>query len=340
MLCSCRRESDHGVTNFDCTSMCVKDWSGHLQIEKVTPLGQPDSIGVVVAAKCVMSSEGFVLWDARRGTLYSFTLDGEFVRQIGREGRASSEYVNIKDIYLADDGVRLYVMDELGVLSYDVSTGECLGRDKPSLPDFHEYYKLAVLSPGHYLLFNPQAHGLGSIVDYQDGKWRDLRRAGFYQMACERFYRYEGQLRVLSDYGQFFVDTYRDGELCRTFNFHLPAPLPSEKCPKSFGEFQQVSAEGVYYLCIANACETDGWMCASIIGPEQKYYWVFGEKNTGRVLAGLMPVEDGMQVVGSDGRSFYALVYPELVSHDSHMQSVIGTKHSQGPFLVKFTIRQ
>ncbi len=197
-FCSCQREGGQEGVEFDCTASNVDDWGRHLDIEECVRLEAPDSLGLGEVYKCVFGNGRMVFWDRHRKGLYSYSMDGKFVRKIGAEGRSKSEYVGIKNIFLNKEGGRLYVLDELGILSYDMDTGEFVSREKPELPDFHEYWKFGVLAPGHYLLFNPQPHGLGAVIDYHDGEWKDLRKAGFCQLACERFYFLGNQLRVIS----------------------------------------------------------------------------------------------------------------------------------------------
>lgn len=340
-FCSCQREGGQEGVEFDCTASNVDDWGMHLGIEECVRLEIPDSLGLGVASKCVFGNGRLVFWDYDRKELYSYSMDGKFVRKIGAEGRSKSEYVGIKDIFLDKDGQRLYVLDELGILSYDMDTGEFVSREKPELPDFHEYWKFGVLAPGHYLLFNPQPHGLGAVMDYHDGEWKDLRKAGFCQLACERFYFLGNQLRVISDYGDFFIDTYQEGGLSRALTFKFSNPLPDEKKPKIFRELVRVNDESNWFKCIFDACETGRWVFANVEGPEQELHWVFGDKETGKALSGLMHEDDGLQVVGGDEDCFYGILYPELVSADSFMKDWVKAYQAEEapqPMFVKFRV--
>lgn len=340
VLSSCHNDSDSVQLSFDCTKPNVDDWGKHINIEECIPLEAPDSLGLGDAYKCMFGNGRMVYWDYSRKELYSYSVDGKFVRRIGTKGHANSEYVEIKDFFLDKDGERLYVLDELGILSYDMETGEFVSREKPELPDFHEYWKFAVLSTGHYLLFNPQPHGLGTVIDYHDGEWKDLRKAGFFQLVCERFYYTNNQLRVISDYGDFFIDAYRDGGLSKLATFKFSNPLPDEKKPRDFRSFGRIADELDWYKCISDACETKRWIFALIEGPEQKLHWVFGDKETGKALSGLINLDDGLQVVGGDEECFYGILYPEMVSEKSFMWNIISKTDNQNPYLVRFTIRQ
>ena len=341
-FCSCQQEGGQEGLEFDCTTSNVEDWEKYLDLVECVPLEAPDSLGLGDAYKCVFGGGRMVYWDYRRKVLYSYATDGRFLGKIGAEGRSKSEYIGIKDIFLDKDGERLYVLDELGILSYDMKTGEFVSREKPELPDFYDYCKFAVLNPRHYLLFNPQPHGLGTIIDYHDGEWKDLRKAGFCQHVCERFYYSSNQLRVISDYGDFFIDTYQDGGLSRAVTFKFPNPLPDEKKPRSFRELVKVSNEGNWFKRIRDACETKRKVFAFIEGPNQEYYWVFGDKKTGKALFGLMNFDDGLQVVGGDEDCFYGILYPEMVSDKSYLKDWVKASHSgeePQPMLVKFRVR-
>ena len=341
-FCSCQQEGGQEGLEFDCTTSNVDDWEKYLDLVECVPLEYPDSLGLGDAYKCVFGGGRMVYWDYSRKELYSYATDGRYLGKIGAEGRSKSEYIGIKDIFLDKDGERLYVLDELGILSYDMKTGEFVCREKPELPDFYDYCKFAVLNPGHYLLFNPQPHGLGTIIDYHDGEWKDLRKAGFCQHVCERFYYSSNQLRVISDYGDFFIDTYQDGGLSNLATFKFPNPLPDEKKPRSFRELVKVSNEGNWFKRIRDACETKRKVFAFIEGPNQEYYWVFGDKKTGKALFGLMNFDDGLQVVGGDEDCFYGILYPEMVSDKSYLKDWVKASHSEEepqPMLVKFRVR-
>ncbi|MGN0232997.1 MAG: 6-bladed beta-propeller [Bacteroidaceae bacterium] len=341
-FCSCQQEGGQEGMEFDCTAPNVDDWGKYLHIEECIPLESPDSLGLGDAYKCVFGNGWMVYWDYSRKSLYSYTTDGRFLGKIGAEGRSESEYIGIKDIFMDKDGEQLYVLDELGILSYDMETGEFVSREKPELPDFYDYCKIAVLDPKHYLLFNPQPHGLGTVIDYHNGEWKDLRKAGFCQHVCARFYYLGHLLRVISDYGEFFIDTYRDGGLSRAVTFKFSNPLPGEMKPRSFRELVKVSDEGKWFKRIRDACETKRWVYAIVEGPEQEYYWVFGDKKTGKALSGIKHLEDGLQVVGGDEECFYGILYPEMVSDKSFMKDWVKASHSEEepqPMLVKFRVK-
>lgn len=341
-FCSCHQEGGQEGLEFDCTTSNVDDWGKHINIEECLPLEYPDSLGLGDAYKCVFGGGRMVYWDYSRKELYSYATDGRFLGKIGAEGRSKSEYIGIKDIFLDKDGERLYVLDELGILSYDMKTGEFVSREKPELPDFHEYWKFAVLSTGHYLLFNPQPHGSGTVIDYHDGEWKDLRKAGFFQLACERFYYSGNQLCVISDYGDFFIDTYQDGGLSRAVTFKFSNSLPEEKKPRDFRSFGRIAEERDWCKCIRDACETKRWIFANVEGSEQKLHWVFGDKKTRKVLSGLMNLDDGLQVVGGDEDCFYGILSPEMVSDKSYLKDWVKASHSEEepqPMLVKFRVR-
>ena len=104
----------------------------------------------------------------------------------------------------------------------------------------------------------------------------------------------------------------------------------------------KVSNEGNWFKRIRDACETKRKVFAFIEGPNQEYYWVFGDKKTGKALFGLMNLDDGLQVVGGDEDCFYGILYPEMVSDKSYLKDWVKASHSEEepqPMLVKFRVR-
>lgn len=339
---SCGNKKESGAVTFKASSI-QKKWDDRLIIDECVALNANDSIILSTVSKCLVDNNQIIVYDKKNRRIFTYTKEGQFKCQIGREGRAKSEYLNIKDIAFSRDHTLLYVLDDIGIIIYDAWTGKYVNREKIELRNFTNYWKFAILDEGHYLLFNPQEDGLGEIVEYLEGDWKDVRKAGFYQFACERFYEYEDNIRVIPSFGEFNICTFEDGNLTPSFKVEFDNNmLPTELKPKSFNEFLKTSEEGKWFSCILSAHETSSWLYANVIGPKQTCYWVFANKEDGGVFYGPMPTDDGMQIVDSDSDFFYAIVYPELIGEHSYMKNVINDKSesSNTLYLVSFHIKK
>lgn len=341
-ICSCINKSETSVVNFNASPSQVT-WKDKFVFDECITLNGTDSILLSSITKCLIDDNQIIIHDRKSRKIFAFTRDGQYRCQIGREGRAKSEYINIKDMVFSQDHSTLYVLDDLGVVAYDVLTGTYKNREKIELEDFTSYWKFQVLDAGHYLLFNPQQDGLGEIIEYIDGEWKDVKKTGFYQLACERFYMYENNIRVIPSFGEFNICTYDDGLLTPSFNINIENNnLPTELKPKSFSEFLKVSEEEKWYKCILSACETSSWIYANVLGPKQTCYWLFGNKKNGTVFCSPVPAEDGMQIVDGDKNSFYAIIHSELLGEHSYIRNIThnSNESSNTFYLTSFHIKE
>lgn len=340
-LCACMTKTEKRDTTFNVSPSQVT-WKDKFVFDDCIALNGNDSIPLSTISKCLIDDNQFIIYDKKSRKIFAYTRDGQFKHQIGREGRAKSEYINIKDITFSHDHSLLYVLDDLGIIIYDALTGVYKERDKIEPLNPTCYWKFQVIGSGHYLLFNPQEDGLGEIIEYNNGDWTDVRKTGFYQLACERFYMYEDNIRVIPSYGDFNICTYEDEHLTPSFMIEFENDkLPAEQKPKNFNEFLKVSGEGEWFNCILSAHETSSWIYANILGPKQTCYWLFGNKENGTVYCSPMPMDDGMQIVDSYKDSFYAVVHPEMVGEDSYIRNFIEeiNESSNNLYLISFHIK-
>ena len=342
VFCSCIRKTTNGTIALEVSSNHISDWKDKLVFDECHALKGTDSIMLSSISKCLIDDEQIIIYDGKSRKIFAFRKDGQFIHQIGCEGRANSEYMNVKDIAFSSDHSLLYILDDLGIVVYDAQTGKFQEREEIKLPDPTNYRKLAVIASKHYLLFNPHEDGLGEIIEYRDGEWTDLRKAGFYQLDCGRFYTFKDKIRILPSYGDFKICSFNNESLAPFIDFEFEeGALPDELKPKSFREFLSVSEERRWFDCVLSACETSSWIYANVTGPKDKSYWIFGNKENSTVLSGPMPTEDGMQIIGSDEGCFYAIIHSELVSEDSYIQNVINGlgQSKENLFLVSFHVK-
>lgn len=339
---SCKSETETGVMTFKVPSSHVS-WGDKIVFDECVALNGKDSVILSTISKCLVDDNQIIIHDRKNRKIFAYSKEGEFKHRIGREGRAKSEYINIRDISFSQDHTLLYVLDDLGIIIYDAITGDFKGREKIELPDFVSYCKFTVLGAGHYLLFNPQEDGLGEIIEYNNGNWKDVRKSGFYQLVCERFYSFGNDIRVIPSYGEFNICTFNDGHLAPCFNIEFDGDvLPAELKPTSFANFRKASDDGRWFTCILDACETSSWVYANVVGPKETCYWIFGNKETGDVISGPTSDEDYIHVVGSDNKSFYAIVYPEYLGQNSRIWNIIKDVDgsSDDLFFITFHIKE
>ena len=163
-----------------------------------------------------------------------------------------------------------------------------------------------------------------SVTCLKNGKITGVRDKTGYAFFSDVFYRNQEETMVVSDYGQFFIDRYKDGKLSRVYEFDMGQDaLPENMRPQSGPEFEKVDDMEDYFKCLQRASETKTWLYTEFRGPHHCIYKGYINKKSGQVFFGKAPFDEAYGIVGTYQDRFYALLYPEYVGENSYMRKFV-----------------
>lgn len=317
-----------------------KDWARILQITDSVTLQETDNCIITYADKCITSGDSIYFWDHKVKSVYCFRKDGKYVRTIGNRGRSASEYIDIKDILIDKSQSALNILDDRGILFYDLHSGDFIKRHKFSSSNPIEYARFAIAGKDSFLCFTDNRNKYSIVLDTPE-KQLGLRESERFHFVRKNFYSFDNKCRVLADYGEFNIDEYIDGKLMPIYEIDLGnKALPEDIRPKTFEEFNIADSNPEYFKCIAEAHETSEWLYLLLVGPNQTYHYAFINKETGRYVCGK---DMNIVVVDADKDLFHALIYPEYLPEKSYVWDMIHHKekqHKKTPVFIKFRINE
>ena len=342
VIFSCGKDTaDDNAKVFTIEDSDFKDWNSFLKIkEEVRLQGNDSSCIITYCDKCIVDSGYMYFWDHKAKVIYRFSADGKFVCKIGERGRALSEYIEIKDMQVDKQASVLKVLDDRGILNYRLQDGKFIGRTNffSSIPA--EYDRFAIIGKDSFLCFTDIRNKFSIVLDTPAGQ-EGLRESKRFHLVTNCFYTYDGRCRVVSDYGEFYIDEYADGKLTTLYKFDLGnKQLPGNVLPQTLEEFNVVDNDPTYFKCITDVYETSSWLYALFVGPEQTYYHAFINKNSGKYVFGK---NLDVVIIGADETYFYALVYPGYISPESDIWNIVKSKpneDNEDPIFIRFSINE
>lgn len=342
-IMSCE-ETSSKVEEFNIEKSDYKDWDRLLNVESVIQLQETDCNLMSYARKCIVTDSNIFFWDYKAKCIYSFSTDGKFICQIGRLGHSGSEYAELWDICMGEKDSTIMVLDGRGVLCYNPKDGRFVERKKFSSPNFGEYEIIAPVGASDFLCYTDSRNSNSIVLDSPKG-WEGLRKSKRYHFGVNYFYRYKNSYRVISDYGDFYIDNYEDGKLKTLYKFNLGEDaLPDDILPKTFEEFNVVDKSPKYFKCITDACETSKWLCLRLVGPKQEYYSAFINKDNKTYAFGKSSQSLGLGIIDAKGEHFYALIYPEFVPPKSFGKRILEKynipSQKNSPVVVKLKLNE
>lgn len=340
IVASCKNEGNespvktYGISKLDFTS-----WQDVVKIKEAVVLNS--DLPLTYPRKCLVGAGRIVFWDSKAKKVYLFNSDGTFISQVGERGNAQNEYNLIKDIAFNPDSTVIKILDESGILNYSMEDGRFLGMEKIKSDISPFVWNLLPIGDNHYLFYCDG--GESTVIDYEmvDGKAKvtGLRKKECIPFMTDFFYKYNGRYRVVSDFGDFYVDDYDNGSLRRKYVFDLgPDALPDEKKPQTFEELEKINNAPEYHKCIGCAFETDQWLYLSVGGLDLNSYDVFINKRTSDVIAGQTI---GLMYFGACGNDFWAMPYLDDVKEGSFLYEALKDDikaYPDSPILLKVNI--
>jgi len=325
------------LSNIDYT-----DWNKIMNFTEAIPLDN-DSCVLVAATTCCINNNGIYFCDQKTNKIYLFDKKGKLVNTIGEVGKSNSEYIDIRDMQLSPDNSLVCVLEPRGVVCYDAKNGKFVKRPYRVSDNNLISSKFMPMENDEFLFYN--YNNTEKRISYYSNKGN----VGILEGKCRgfdsnRFYKYHDKYRVLSDFGEFYIDEFKNGKLTRLYTFDLgDKALPETMFPQDARSFHLVFDMPEYCKFISAVYETSKWLYCQLGGLENSYYNVFINKTDDSYYAGPSDTSMGMVVVDADDKYFYALVYPDYVQEKSFMDKLLRSKglSLQGnPILVKFNINE
>lgn len=321
-----------------------KNWSTLLDVKEAIQLQENDKCLMSYAMKCIVSDNIIVYQDYKAKRIYTFSIDGEYLCTIGNLGHAASEYTSIKDICIDEKDSVVMVLDERGLVCYNLQTGKFKERKKLFSQNPNEYEKIESVGDSEFICFTDNRNDNTIVRDSQSGL-KGLRKGKRYHFVLNPFYKYKKECRVIADYGDFYIDNYKNGMLETLYKIDFSKDaLPSDILPKTYKEFEAVDNSTDYFKCIVKGCETSEWLYLNIVGPKQEFYAGFFNKKNGTYAFGLDDEKLGVSVIDAKNDFFYGIIYPEFTSSNSVAKKILEDygvdMNKTSPVVVKFKLNE
>ena len=339
---SCGGGGSSDVKEFKLEKTDYKDWAKLLDVLSVVQLQENDSCVISYAQKCIFTDKCIVFSDYKAKKIYTFSYDGKFLCQIGCLGHSASEYMRIADICMNYDNTQVMVLDDRGVVCYDVNNGKFVERKNMTSSDPQDYMSFISLNKSDYLCSTNNGNKNTIVQDSPKGIL-GLRKSKRYHFGLNYFYKYDGNIRVVSDFGDFYIDNYEDGKLRILYKIDLGSEaLPDDILPKTNKEFDAVWNSPEHFKFIGGACETSDWLHLNLCGLKLKNYVAFINKHNGKYAFGREYPDLGLGIMGAMDNHFYALIYPEYAEPASLGRKIL-EKHNitkNSPVVVKLKLNE
>ena len=339
---SCGGDTSSDAKEFKLEKTDYKDWAKLLNVESVVQLQENDSCPMSHAQKCIFTDNCIVFCDYKAKKIYTFSYDGKYLRKIGRMGHSASEYIRICDVCMNEDNSQVMVLDDRGIVCYDINNGNFVERKKFLSSAPQNYMSFISLGKSDFLCYTNNGNDNSIVLDSPKGI-TGLRKSKRYHFGVDFFYNYDGNIRVISDFGDFYIDNYEDGKLKMLYKIDLGSEaLPDDILPKTSEEFDAVWNSPEHFKFIGCACETSDWLYLEPCGLKLKDYIAFINKRNGKYAFGRIYPDLGLGIMGAQDNYFYALIYPEYAEQGSLGRKILEkyniTKNS--PVVVKLKLNE
>lgn len=318
------------------------DWYSHMDIEKVILLESSDSSIISLVRDCQIIDDKILIQDYKQHVLFVYNHQGKLLYSIKNIGNGPGEYLDIRSFCLSFNKKEIIINDGYKLLFYNLIDGKYLH----SIP-----LDLKVNNPVRNVMFSSCINPLDSVYylwtdmgdhtlyKYNGKEMTGLKPRTHYQLGVKKFIiNYEGDYLYCPDYGEFGVSKI-DGTKCFYINFGDKV-LPEELLPVNGAALKKNEKEP-YFKAILNVQETKSGIYVSALSPQNKYYEIYIDKTTGKILKGHMDTRARLNIVQIDGDSFYALFYPFYVDDESPLRKRLSNSitFDDNPILIKFRMK-
>ena len=339
---SCGGDTSSDAKEFKLEKTDYKDWEKLLNVESVVQLQENDSCRISYAQKCIFTDKCIVFSDYKAKKIYTFSYDRKYLCQIGCLGHSASEYIRICDVCMNEDNSQVMVLDDRGIVCYDINNGNFVERKKFLSSAPQNYMSFISLGKSDYLCSTNNGDDNSIVLD-SPKRIIGLRKSKRYPIGLKYFYKYDGNIRVISDFGDFYIDSYENGKLKMLYKIDLGSEaLPDDILPKTYEEFDAVWNSPEHFKFIGCACETSDWLYLQLCGLKLKNYIAFINKHNGKYAFSDGNQCDGLCVMGANEDSFYAIIYPDYAEQGSLGRKILEkyniTKNS--PVVIKLKLNE
>lgn len=117
-ILSCQNQStlneyDVPVIEVNASHSSVFSIDSIARLSHLVALETLDSSLVGSIDKLIVTKDRFLVLDQKRDMLLSFSHNGRFLGQIGRQGNGPQEYISLTDVSLDEDGNQIYILDRV-----------------------------------------------------------------------------------------------------------------------------------------------------------------------------------------------------------------------------------
>lgn len=318
------------------------DWVGLLQIVDTIPLQQTEESIIGTLDKVIINDKCILIADNKSGKIYKFAPDGTFLFSAGELGHANNEFIRISDMIMSDDQTKFAILDDRGMLWYELSTGKFLCRDSPF--DKDDYWdKLASDKSGGFYVFS--LTGDATIRHFPaHGKEKELRPYKCRQLLTNKFYEYDGYTCVLPDWGEYTIERIVGDSLEPRYTFNLGEDIiPKTDKPQDLQEFDLLDNQDNLFRSVLRVFETIDYLYATIVGPKNKYYSIIYNKHTHKVYAGPSDISTFHNLVAAGDNYFYVIVYPDYVNKNSPLSDYVDNLRDNdfsNPILLRVRVKE
>ena len=336
--CSSEQRNNENVFIVDYKEDTEFDWNSVLQVEDVIPLETNDSCLLGYASKCILCGDRIVYNDSKQKALYVFDNKGKFIYHIDALGTGDREYSMIKDVIISRDKRNILILDNVSILVFDLATGNYCDRISLDRQLASSFYQFADGGNGSFYFWSIEPEN--SLYVWNDGDLSPIKKRDGFPFVCQKFY-YDafGDLNLISDCGKYSIETVKGDSVRLKYSFDFGRwAFPSDKKVRTVTEWEKID-EQPYFKSLLSAFETKDILYLTTATPERNLYCVAVQKQTSKVFCGNQNVDAPVVVIGSDGTSFYGLLYPSLFVKDNAISDLIekcDVSEEGNPLIVKF----
>ena len=289
----------------------------------------------------ILCDDGFLLIDMKSSKVMKFGFDGKFLYSSGELGRANNEYLRPLDICLSSDKKQYVLLDETGLLYYNITDGHFIKKEK--IFDKDQYWnKLIIDKENNIFGFAPFDKNTMVCIS-ANNETVPLRKYKCYQSISRKFYIYNDIVHVLPDWGDYSIAYYDNGQLKTKYIIDFGKDvIPQDWAPQTSKEYEEKDHHYNLFRDITEACETNKYLLLMAVGPDNIWYNVLYNKDTGKTYVGSSLKSCGHQIIGAKGDYVYLLVIPHLLKEDSELFDFwknIDLQGNENPFVVKIRIK-
>jgi hypothetical protein len=311
----------------------VFQWNDCVDKIELIPLETTDNSLIGNLSNGIITGEDIFIHDFRYQNLFNFDISGKFKRKIGNRGQGPSDYLEIKDFRIGDDG-NLYTLDYQKIHCYEKNTGVHIESWSFDTINGFNPSNIVIYNKDNYFLWCPDP----DVWDKSKGEYYLMKKMVKRKTKAE-YFKYEYQSSANQCFFSCGKDSYyiRPQNDCDNIVYKLTRDSVTASFSIDFGDMaispkQMVelrnSRESNAFLkskafkCISNILEINDYIYFRCIGPNAINYEGIICQKTGEVNFGKR-YKDSPRFFFSDGTVLYGYYEPhKLIEHKSDNENL------------------